>query len=119
MRHADNHFFTAVRTRPLNQFVNQRNQAFTTFQTETLNTGITGTEILLETFSSGESFKDMTPGFGFVFRMGAHGLHSLLEPAFNPRIDNVHVFRADAAAIGLFQTFDNIAQFHGFSAEAQ
>ena len=81
-----------------------------TFQAETLGTRILGTRVLLQTFGSGKTLEQMALDLRRELRTATHAFQALDEPAALLGIDDVHVFRADGAAIGFLQSVDDFAQ---------
>ncbi|SAE92731.1 Uncharacterised protein [Enterobacter cloacae] len=51
--------------------------------------------------------------------MTRHGFDTLLDPAFLFGGGNVHIFRADGAAVGLLERINQIAQFHRVFADGK
>ncbi len=108
--HADDDFLGTVGAGALDDLVEQRNQALATFQAETLGTRILGTQVLLQTFGSGKTLEQMALDLRRKLRTATHAFQALDEPAALLGIDDVHVFRADGAAIGFLQSVDDFAQ---------
>ncbi len=117
--HTDDDFLVAVRTRALNDFIQQRNQALATFQAKTLGTRILGTQVFFQAFSGGEALEQMATHFGGKRRAAAHALQTLLEPLALLGIDNVGELGADGAAVGLLQGFLDFTQGCFFLADVE
>ena len=110
MRHRNDRFDDAVRTGALNRFVQHRNQTFAAFQAESFRAGKLVLQVAFESFSGGETLEDHALHVVTVLRVTPHAFQPLLHPQLFGRIDDVHVFRADTAAVGVFQRRDDIAQ---------
>ena len=106
----DDGFDDAVRTGALDRFVQHRNQTFAAFQAESFRAGKLVLQVAFESFSGGQALEDHALDVVAVLRMTPHAFQPLLHPQLFRRIDDVHVFRADTAAIGVFQRRDDIAQ---------
>ena len=117
--HAQHDFLGTVGAGTLDQFVQARNQAFAAFQAKTLDARITGAQIFFQAFGSGETLEHVLAGFRFVLRAGAYWLHPLLEPTLDAGIHHVHIFGANAFAIGLAQALHDVSELHGLGAEIQ
>src|SRR5262249_47670037 len=107
--HADHRFDDAVRPGALQHLVQDRNQALAALEPETLRARIAIVQIAFETFGRGEPFEDRAFAVRAVFRMAAHALEALLHPELLRRIDDVHVFRTDAAAVRVLERADYVA----------
>jgi len=74
-------------------------------------------QVTLEAFRGGQPLQDHCLLFRGVTRPRAHGLETLLHPELLAGIDDVHVFGADGAAIGLLQRLDQFAELRGAAPE--
>ena len=112
MRHADHRFLHALRTRTLQQMLEQRDRGFSAFQRKTFLSDELGVQIALQRLRGGEEFEDAPALRGVITGQSAHAFQAILYPAFLRHIADVHVFRADAAAVSLAQQLEDLAQGH-------
>ena len=110
MRHAHDDFLYTCGTGVLQQFVQHRDQAFIAFAGKTFLADVAGMQVLLQPFGCGQTFENMTLVFRSETGLRADGFQPVLQPALLFHIGNVHVFNADAAAVGLLQSVQNFPQ---------
>ena len=107
MRHTDDGFYNTRRTGTVNQFCDTGNERLCTFKTESLCTGVFGTEILPKAFSCNQpvknsSFYAITKG-----KFGSRVFHALLYPHLFRFIRDVHVFNTDRTAVSALEHIDD------------
>ena len=93
--------------------IEQRDQRLAAFQRETFLPDILGVQIALQRLCRGQPFEDAASlRVHRITGSSAHAFQTVLYPAFLRHVADVHVFRADAAAIGLAQQLQYLAQGH-------
>ncbi len=112
MCHADHDLFDSGRTGALDQLIHRRDEGLTTLEREALLADILGVQEALESLGRGQPLEDVQFFLCAESRRRTHRLKPLLDPALLRRIGDVHVLRADTAAIGLAQRGDDLAQRH-------
>ncbi len=117
MGHADHDFLQADRAAGLNQFIHGGNEALATFQREALLAHVLGVQEALQAFGCGQTVQNVQLLLFGEVGLAADGLQLFLPPALLALVAQVHVFGADAAAIGLTQRVHQLAQAHALFAE--
>ena len=112
VRHAQHHFAGAALTRVADNLFEHRDQRIAAFQREAFCAREFRPEVAFEAFRRGQLAQEAFFLFGAKARFACYRLDTLLDPAFFFGRSNVHIFRADGAAIGLLQGRDQIAQLH-------
>ena len=112
VRHAQHHFAGAALTRVADNLFEHRDQRIAAFQREAFSAREFCAEVALQAFRRGQLAEEALFLFGAKARFARYRLNTLLDPAFFFGRGNVHIFRADGAAIGLLQGGDQIAQLH-------
>ena len=118
MRHSDYDFLDAVPARVGQQLIEQRNRAFAAFQRKTLLADILGMQIFFERASCHQAIEQPAFFCRSKYKLTAQGFEPLLNPAFLCGLHNVHVFRADGAAIRRSDDFDYLTQRSGRRVES-
>src|SRR5690554_3742919 len=78
VRHSDDDLFNSVAAGALNQFITERNQAFTALQSKALGTRVFGVEMLLQPLCCAQALEYMTLDLGAETRLTQLRLDSLL-----------------------------------------
>ena len=107
--HADDHFLGAVGAGALDDFVQQRDQALATLQTETLGARVLGAQVFFQAFGSGDALEHMRLHLGRKLRTTAHAFQALGEPVALTGVDDVGELGTDGATICLLQRIADFA----------
>ena len=116
MRHPDDHFLHAGGARFLDQMIEHRDHRVAALAGKSLLPDVLGMQIALQRLGGGQPLQDVLAKLGRIIRTGPHRLEALLDEALLRRIGHVHVFGAEAAAVGFLQRADQIAQAHAVRA---
>ncbi len=112
VRHADNDFRNALRTRPLNRFVDERNKGLSALQREAFFAGKFRVEISFHAFRRDQRPQQFSALVGFQFFAGPGGFDAALQPVFLVGIGNRHILKANRSGVGLAQQLHNVAELH-------
>ena len=112
MGHADDDLLDPFPSSPLDQFVHQGDQGFTSFQGEPLLADIAGMQIALHPFRRREQGQQPAAIPGLQLRLGAVTFQAFLDPALFRDAGDVHVLRTNRAAVNFLQQGDDVAQPH-------
>ncbi len=110
MSHADDNFLDAVAAGTLNQFIDQRNQAFAAFKAKAFRARVLGVQMLFKALSCAESLQQVSLYFIGETRIAEFGFNAFLNPLLLRKIDNMHELIADRPAVNILQRFNNFAQ---------
>ncbi|MNX11170.1 hypothetical protein D3C86_409270 [compost metagenome] len=111
--HADHDFLDAVFTGVVHHFVHRGDEAFAAFQREALLADVLGVQEALEPFGLGQLLQDMALFRGRVGRRAQGGFQAFLDPALGGGVGDMREFGTDAAAVGVAQRLQDVAQRHG------
>src|SRR5450830_1361569 len=89
MRHTDHGFLHALRTTPLQQMIEQRDQRLAAFQRETFLPDELGVQIALQRFRSGDALQNAATRRPVISGLSAHTLQAILYPAFLRHIADI------------------------------
>ena len=112
VRHADDDLLHTFLAAALDQLVHRSDEAFSAFQRETLLAHVLGVQVALKPLGRGDPLEDMSLLFDRVARLAAHALEAFLPPALLGWVRDVHVLRADGAAVGVAQRLQDLPQGH-------
>ena len=110
VRHPDDDLADARARRPLDQALEQRNQALRPLEREALRAEELVLQELLEHLGADHLLKDLDPIGPRQRQPVARALHPALKPVAQLEIVNVRGLHADGAAVGFAQEADQIAQ---------
>ncbi len=111
--HADHDFLDAVFTGVVHHFIHRGDEAFAAFQREALLADVLGVQEALEAFGLGQLLQDVALFFGRVGGRAQRGFQAFLDPALGGGVGDVREFGTDAAAVGVAQRLQDVAQRHG------
>ena len=111
--HADHDLLHADFGGMVDDFVHGDDEAFAAFEREALLADVLGVQVAFEAFGVGQLLQDAALLLVGVGGRGAGGFEAFTDPALGGRIGDVHEFGADAAAVGVAQRLDDLAQRHG------
>ena len=119
VRHAEHHFTGAAFACVTDHLFEHRDQRIAAFQREAFGAREFRAEVTFQAFGccqlGQETFLLVSGKAGFP----CYRLNTLLNPAFFFGRGDVHVFRADSAAVGLFERGNQLAQFHRIFADSK
>jgi hypothetical protein len=116
--HADHHVAHAELAAALQDLLDAGNQRLAAIKTEALGTDEFDAEVALHPLGFDHSLQDRLAAFDGELGVVLDMLDALLDPRLLVGIGDVHVFNADAPAIGLAQPVPDLAQ-GGRLAQAQ
>ena len=119
VRHTQHHFAGAALTRVADNLFQHRDQRVAAFQREAFSAREFRAEVALQAFRRGQFAEEAFFLFGAKVRFACYRLNALLDPAFFFGGGNMHIFRADGAAVGLLKGGDQIAQLHRIFADGE
>ena len=117
--HAQHHFTGAALACVANQLFQHRHQRVAAFQREAFCARELRAQIALKPFRCGQFAEEAFLLVGREGRVARYGFDALLDPAFLFGRGNVHIFRADGAAVGLLERVNQIAQLHRVFADGK
>ena len=112
VRHAQHHFAGAAFACMADHLFEHRDQGVATLQREALRPREFGAEVALQTFRGGQFAEEAFFLFRGKARFAGYRFNALLDPAFFFGRGDMHVFRADGAAVGLLEGGNQLAQLH-------
>ncbi|VAQ36090.1 Uncharacterised protein [Klebsiella pneumoniae] len=112
VRHAQHHFAGAAFACMADHLFEHRDQGVATLQREALRPREFGAEVALQTFRGGQFAEEAFFLFRGKARFASYRFNALLDPAFFFGRGDMHVFRADGAAVGLLEGGNQLAQLH-------
>ena len=112
MGHADDRLLHALLAGPLQQVVEQRDEALAALQGEALLPDVAGVQVALQRLGCGQPLEYEALEVRRIVRLRARGLQALLNPAAQSRVGDVPVFGADRSAVGLAQRAHDLPQRH-------
>ena len=94
----------------LQQQIELRYERFAAFAREALLSDVARVHVFLERLGRGEPLEDVLLVFRVVSGRRADRFETLLDPALLRHVRHVHVFDADAAAVGVLQELQNVGK---------
>ena len=108
--HADDHLLDAGGGGLFEEFVEDDHGRFAAFEREPFLADEAGVEEVLEALSFDQAEQDAAAQFLVERPVIGGRLHPFLQPAFFLGMLDVHVFAAEAAAVGAAQGFENFPE---------
>ncbi len=112
VRHAQHHFAGAAFACMADHLFEHRDQGITPFQREAFRPREFGAEVAFQPFCSGQFTEEALFLCRGEARFTGYRFNTLLDPAFFLSRGDMHVFRADGAAVGLLEGGNQVAQLH-------
>jgi hypothetical protein len=111
VRHAHHRMPDAVRRAPADQFIQQDDQRFPALEREACLAGEAGVQDLLQPLGGGQALQDTQLAVRRQAGAGPRRFEPHLPPPALLRVGQVHVLRAERAAVGLLQRGHQFPQF--------
>ena len=92
--------------------VEHRDHGIAALAREAFLTDVLGAEVAFEGFGRSEALENMLAKLRCIRRLGVQGFEPRLDEALLRSVGDVHVLRAEAAAVGVLQRSDHVAQAH-------
>ena len=117
VRHTQHHFTGAALARMADHLFEHRHQRVAAFQREAFGSRELRAQVAFQTFRGGQLAQEAL--FLFRGKGGMPRFKTLLNPTFFFGAGNVHIFRADVAAVGLLERVNQIAELHRLFADSK
>ncbi len=112
MRHADDRLLHPRGAGDLDEVIEHRRQRVAALAGEALLADVARVQVALERLRRGEALEDLPALLRAVGGPRADGLEPRLDEALHARVGDVHVLRAERAAVGVLQRLHDVAQAH-------
>ena len=117
VRHTQHHFTGTALARMADHLFEHRYQRISAFQREAFCAWEFRAQVAFQTFCRSQFAQEAF--FLFCSKGGMPRFKTLLDPTFLFGVRDVHVFRADVAAVGLFESINQIAELHRVFADGE